>query len=414
MKLTKRFADRAQYEGEELSSGWSRSVFWDDDLSGFGLRVYPSGKKTFVVQYRANGRKRQATVGTYGPFTVQQARDKAGRMLREAQDGGDPLERKKKQRDAPTVARLAERYLEEHARPKKRPSSVESDARLLRLHILPRVGTKKVQDVDRSDVSALHYAMRETPTQANRALALLSKMFNLAEKWGYRPDYSNPVRHVERYKEQPKERFLSSAELARLGEALREAEVAGSEHPSAILAIRLLALTGARRNEILCLRWDEIDFERALLDIDSKTGRKRIPLPAPALRLLVEADRMQDNPYVCFGAHNGKRFVGLQRPWERIREAAGLDGVRLHDLRHSHAAMGAGLGLGLPVIGKLLGHSQPATTQRYAHLADDPLRRAAEQVGGEISAALAGTHGELRHIREVEQQTTPLLRRAQS
>jgi len=417
VKLTKKFADKAQYEGKELGSGWSRCVYWDDDLSGFGLRVFPSGKKTFVLIYRAKGRKRQTTIGPYGPLTVQEARKRAHRIVVEVADGADPVEEKRSYHRAPTVEELAARYLEEHARPKKRPSSVKTDEGMLRSHILPRLGKKKVQDVDRTDVSALHHAMVETKTQANRVLALLSKMFNLAERWGYRPDGSNPTRHVDRYKEYAKERFLSPAELSRLGEALRKAELEKSEHPSAILAIRLLALTGARRSEILCLRWDEISFERAEIDIDSKTGRKRVPLPAPALRLLADADRMEGNPYVCFGAHKGKRLVGVQRPWERIRAAAGLEGVRIHDLRHSHAAMGAGLGLGLPIIGKLLGHTQAVTTQRYAHLADQPLRLAAEKVGGEISAALEGPTDDLEEptkIREPEESERPALRVAGS
>jgi integrase len=353
-----------------------------------------------VLSYRAKNRKRQATLGLYGPLTVQQARKRAHRMLVQVFDGEDPVQEKRHYRASPTLADLAERYMEEHAIPKKRPSSVKSDERLLRLHILPRLGRTKVADLDRRDVFALHHGMRKTPAQANRALALLSKMLNLAEQWGDRPDHTNPTRHVDRFREHPKERFLSGSELERLGAALREAEEAGSEHPSAILAIRLLALTGARRNEILCLRWREVDFERALIDIDSKTGRKRIPLPAPALELLSKALRLRGNPYVCFGAHRGKRLVGLQRPWERIRSAAGLDDVRLHDLRHSHAAMGAGLGLGLPIIGKLLGHTQAATTQRYAHLADHPVRLAAERVAGEIGAALAGRRGQVARIEE--------------
>jgi hypothetical protein len=242
MKLTKAFADSAEYEGRRLSSGWSRCVFWDDEVPGFGLRVYPSGKKAFVVSYRARGLKRQATLGSYGKLTIQQARVRAKKMLVSVLDGADPVEEKREARAAATFADLAERYLEVHARPKKRPLSVKTDEGLLKNHTLPRLGRRKVKDIDRADVSALHHALRETPTQANRVVALLSKMFNLAEKWGYRPGYSNPARHVDRYKEQPKERFLSAAELAKLGEALREAEEAGSELPSAILAIRLLAL----------------------------------------------------------------------------------------------------------------------------------------------------------------------------
>ncbi len=188
--------------------------------------------------------------------------------------------------------------------------------------------------------------------------------------------------------------------MARLGEVLREVEQEGAVHPSAVLAIRLLCLTGMRKSEVLNLQWPEIDAERGLARLgDSKTGKKAVPLPAPALELLSRAERIMGNPFVCWGARQGGRLVGLQRPWDRIRSRAGLGDVRLHDLRHSHAATGAGLGLGLPIIGKILGHTQAATTQRYAHLADDPVREAAERVGGEVAAALRGGRAEVVQIR---------------
>lgn len=390
MKLTKRVVDALTYQGSLQGGAWTRHVAWDDELHGFGLRVYPSGRKVFVLSYRAKGQKRLATVGPYGVLTVDEARHKASRLLYAVGDGADPLAEKRQESREPTLAEFAQRYLTQHG-PKKKASSLLTDRRILERHLLPRLGQRKVRDLDRADVMRVHHEMRATPILANRALALLSKMLNLAEAWGVRPDGSNPVRHVDRYPERPKERYLSPAELTRLGEILRDVEQEGTEHPSALLAIRLLALTGARRNEILELTWSAVDFDRAELVLaDSKTGPKRIPLPAPALALLREAPRVQGNPYVCPGERDGGRFYGLQRPWDRIRTRAGLPDVRLHDLRHTHAATAVSAGLALPLVGKLLGHAHAATTQRYAHLRDEPVRAAAELVGSEIGAALAG------------------------
>lgn len=389
MRLTKRVVDAATYGGTAQGRGWARHVVWDDTLRGFGVRVYPSGRKVFVLSYRTQGRKRLATLGAYGVLTVEEARKRAGRLLHTVADGADPVGDRREEHRAPTLAAFAERYLDQHARLKKKPSSVAADVRLLRRHILPHLGQRKLHDLDRADIARLHHDLRATPVVANRALALLSKMCNLAEAWGLRRDGSNPVRHLDRYAERPKERYLTPAELARLGDALRAAET--DEHPSALLAIRLLALTGARRNEILTLTWAAVDLDRSELVLaDTKTGPKRLPLPTPARDLLAHAPRIHDNPYVCVGERDGGRFSGLQRPWDRIRHQAGLDDVRLHDLRHTHAATAVSAGLTLPLVGKLLGHTNAATTQRYAHLRDEPLRAAAERVGGEISAAMAG------------------------
>jgi integrase len=401
-KITKRTVDSAAPRGAEY-------LLWDDQLPGFGLRVYPSGRRTYILQYRnGGGQTRRLTLGTHGPLTADEARKLAKQKLAEIHQGADPSAARKRSRSAPTVEELAARYMEEHARPKKKRRSVESDERLLRLHILPAMGRLKVQDVTRADANALHHSMRESKTQANRALALLSKMLNLAEKWDLRPDGSNPCRHVERYKENPKERFLSRAEMVRLGEVLREVAEEGKEHPSAILAIRLLALTGMRKAEVLSLRWSDIDTAQSVARLrDSKTGKKAVPLPAPALELLVRArTAAEGSPFVCPGKAPDKPFNGLQRPWSRIRARAGIEDVRLHDLRHSHASRGVGLGLGLPIIGKLLGHTQAATTQRYAHVDEDPLREAAELVGRDISAdleprpALDGPSGDVVEIDE--------------
>jgi integrase len=233
--------------------------------------------------------------------------------------------------------------------------------------------------------------MRRTPGAANRTLALLSKIFNLAEKWGLRSDGSNPCRHVEKNPERKIERYLTAGEFARLGEALVEAERTRTEMPSVIAAIRLLAFTGCRLSEILTLRWDWIDRERGCLNLpDSKTGRKTVYLGAPALEVLTQIGREPGNPHVITGRNPGTHLVNLSKPWYRIRATAGLDGLRIHDLRHSFASFGAGAGLSLPMIGKMLGHTQAQTTLRYAHLSADPLKRAVDTVTSDIAAAMNG------------------------
>jgi integrase len=241
-KLTKRTVEAIQHEAE------GDLVVWDSELPGFGVRVWPSGKRVYILKYRTqDGRQRKATLGPHGPLTTEHARAQALQWLGDAHKGGDPARAKTDARRSLTVASLCEQYLEEHARPKKKPSSVKSDEALIRLHVLPHLGNLKVPSIERSDISQLHHSMRVTPGAANRTLALLSKMFNLAEKWGLRPDGSNPCRHVERYRERKFERFLSNEELARLGIALADAEHENVEMPSVITAIRLLLFVSRQR-----------------------------------------------------------------------------------------------------------------------------------------------------------------------
>ena len=212
-------------------------------------------------------------------------------------------------------------------------------------------------------------------------------MFNLAEKWGLRLDGTNPVRHIEKYAEGRRERFLSVEEMLRLGKALRQAEKE-SENPFALAAIRLLVFTGARLGEILTLRWSQIDMKRAVAILpDSKTGQKRLYFNEPAMEVLTMLPRLEGNPYVIPGHRRASHLVNLQKPWQRLRESAGLSDVRLHDLRHSFASIAVSTGHTLPVIGKLLGHSKATTTERYAHLADDPLRAANDRIGAELAKA---------------------------
>ncbi len=388
-KLTKRLVESIKPNPER------DIVVWDSELPGFGIRVWPSGKRTYILFFRTTeGRQRKPTIGQHGPITTEQARNIALQWLSQVKQGADPGKDKFTARNAPTITELADRYMSEHAKVKKRPGSVQADETLLRLHILPRLGTMKINAIDRKDIAQLHHAMRDRPGAANRTIALLSKMFNLAEKWSLRPDGSNPCRHIEKYKERKIERFLSSDELARLGEVLNEVERTRTEMPSVIPAIRLLLFTGCRLSEILTLQWDDVDLENQCLRLrESKTGAKVVYLPPAAIEVLEEIERHENNPYVIAGAKPGSHLVNLQKPWQRIRAMADLDDVRIHDLRHSFASVAVASGLSLPMIGALLGHTQPQTTQRYAHLAADPLRQATNMIGKRIAAAIMGDDG---------------------
>jgi integrase len=389
-RITKRAVDATKARKDD-------SYLWDKELPGFGLKVTPAGRKVYLVQYRLGGRKgrtRRVTIGQHGQITPTFARDEAKRLLGTIATGRDPAAERDKAKADRSLAAVLDQFMAEHVRPKLKASTAEGYQRVVRLYVLPSLGRYSVSEVKRTDIARLHHEMRSKPYQANSTLAMLSKFFGWVEKHGLRPDGSNPCRHVEKYPEGRRERFLSQAELGRLGDALREAEQEKSASPWVIAAIRLLAFTGARRNEILTLRWEHVSVEHeSLLLPDSKTGRKAIRLNAPARALLHEIPRLEGNPYVICGERPGRHLVNLEKPWRRTRATAKLNDVRLHDLRHSFASVAASGGQSLVVIGKMLGHSQPATTARYAHLADDPVKAASDAVGTRIAAAMDGGNG---------------------
>ena len=395
MRLTKTVIDHATYEGTSRTTkagktAWSRYVLWDDDVRGLGVRIFPTGKKTFILIYRAGSRQRQMTLGPCGVLTLQQARAKAQQLLAAvALEGRDPLAEKKTAKASATMTELAERYMTEHAEVKKKPASAKTDRQMLRDYVLPKLSSRSVEDVSRQDVAALHHGLRQKPYVANRVLALVSKMLNLAERWSLRPDGSNPCRHVQPFKEKKRERYMSSEELARLTDALAAADEDGSESVHALAAIRLLILTGCRLREILHLRWEHVDFENGRLALpDSKTGAKMVFLGSVAREVLEVIPRTNGNPWVIEGRKPTSHLSDLKGPWRRICEEAELKDLRIHDLRHSFAAVGAGLGLSLPMIGKLLGHTQPRTTARYAHLAADPMHEAANRIEAQFTAVM--------------------------
>ena len=381
-KLTKRNIDAIQAGGRD-------QYFYDTELPNFGLKVTPHGRKVYFVQYWSGQARRRYTIGPHGPLTPEQARIEAKRILGETAQGADPARQVVLKRQAPTVAELVERYLTEHAEPKKKPSSVKKDRQWLARFIVPQLGKLRVHEVSRADVSSLHHALRETPYQANRCLEVLRKMFNLAELWGLRPDGSNPCRHVQKFKEEKRKRFLTPEELARLGATLAEAEHEGVELPGVLTALRLLLFTGCRLGEILSLRWTHVDWSAGCLRLpDSKTGAKDVALGEPALEIILAGREESQGPFVCPGISPDAPLVGIHRAWYRVRSRAGLEGVRLHDLRHSFASVGVAAGLGLPIVGALLGHTQAATTQRYAHLAADPVKAAADEITRRIAEAM--------------------------
>jgi integrase len=260
---------------------------------------------------------------------------------------------------------------------------------MLERFVIPRLGNLRVTEVTRADIAQLHHDLRHIAYDANRCLEMISKMFNLAEMWGLRPDGSNPRKHIKQYPEEKRERFLSSAELRRVGEVLREMEQEGIELPSSIAAVRLLMLTGCRLGEIMNLKWDYVDIPgKALRLPDSKSGAKVVHLGQSAIEVLEKIERVDRNPWVIVGTKPEARLTDLQPFWQRVRARAGLKDVRIHDLRHTFASTAVASGQGLPMIGKLLSHTQVQTTARYAHLAADPIKTAADQVAGSIAAAL--------------------------
>ena len=363
---------------------------WDAEISGFGIRVQKTGAATFVYQYRVRRRPRRMKIGPVQVMKVATARAQAQEWAVLVAQGGDPLARKEEQRNALTVRELADVFDEIHIGFALKDSTAREYRRALNNYILPALGAMKVAEVDRRDVSKLFVSMSHKPTQANRTLEIVSKMFNLAEEWGHRPMGSNPRRGVKKYPETKRERFFSPAELARVGEVLEEMEAECIEMPSAIAAVRLLILTGCRLNEVMTLQWAHVHFSAGILKLpDSKTGKKDVPLGQAAIDLLVGLPRIEGNPWVLPGRNEGGRLTDLQPFWQRVRARAGLKDARIHDLRHTFASVAVASGKSLPMIGRMLGHKTYQSTARYAHLANGTVRDAADDVTALIASSLA-------------------------
>lgn len=376
---------------DAIKPGEREQFIWDGELRGFGLRVLTTGVKTFLVQYRTGaGRQRRMVLGRYGVLSPEAARKEAREALALVSRGKDPASEREKVREAGSIAKLCDRYLTDHAKPFKKASSVASDRQIIEASIKPRLGSTSVSAVTRADVLKMQKGLRETPIAANRTLALLSKMLNLAEAWGLRPDGSNPCRHVERFQENERRRFYSPDELSKLGTALAEAEQTATAHPGVIAALRLLSLTGCRLSEILSLRWEYVDFQAKCLRLpDAKAGARSVPLGSAPLALL-DGLQGRSKPFVIPGTQKGKQLSiwYMERAWQRIRNDAGLKDARIHDLRHTVATMAAASGLNAFAVRDLLGHKTLTMANRYVKRMTDPLQEAADGLSTRVAAMM--------------------------
>ena len=466
---------------EALPIGDREAVFWDHELSGFGVRVYPSGAKVYLVQTRSGGRSRRVTIGRHGVLSAEQARRKAAQIIARIKAGEEPARAASLQDSGPTIAEVAERYMREHVAVRCKPTTARGCRYTLDRYLLPVFGARPLGTIGREEIAALQYRLHETPSMANRVIDLLSRLFNMAEAWGHGPEGGNPCRFVQRYmrehvavrckpttargcrytldryllpvfgarplgtigreeiaalqyrlhetpsmanrvidllsrlfnmaeawghapeggnpcrfvqlfkyKERSCERFLCEEEFRRLGRVLDEVEGEGKVSASAVTAIRLLMLTGCRRGEIVTLRWEDVDLEAGEVRLpDTKTGARQVALSPAAVGVLSAIPRVANNSWVIGGRKPGTRLANLNASWLVVRARAGLDDVRLHDLRHSFASRALALGESLTMIGKLLGHRKVQTTARYAHLAQDSVKASAARVAESLRADMA-------------------------
>jgi integrase len=389
----------------------SRDYFiWDAELKGFGLRVSSAGKKTYICEYRTaggrTGRRRRYTLGRHGsPWTAETAREEAKKILGDVAHGLDPARSKQDLKRRMSIAELCDQYLA-HGCPTKKPSTLATDRGRILRHIKPVLGTKMVEEITRADVMRFMQDIAQGKTRidkktkprgraivrggkgtASRTVGLLGAIFTYAIHCGI-VEHS-PVRGVKRFPDRKGMRYLSEKELVALGHALKNPEAIG-ENAKAVAIIKLLVFTGARRGEIERLKWSEVDLARNFLRFeDSKTGQKIIPINRAAAEILASQTQKPENPFVFHADKSDGFFEGLPKIWRRVRKEAGLEDVRIHDLRHSFASIAVAGGASLPIIGALLGHRDTSTTQRYAHLSDNPLRSASELVARSIARAFA-------------------------
>jgi integrase len=377
-KLVKRLKARPPAKGNTIT--------YDDEIKGFGVRVTAGGTVAFVMNYRLDGSEWRYTIGQYDAWSVTAARDEAKKLRRRINKGDNPMAERRERQQADTVRELAQRFETDFL--PKRPDEYQRRTKvMLERDILPVIGRMMVTDVRRRDIDSIHRAVtKRAPIRANRVLALCSKMFSEAVRWDMRPD--NPCKGIERNQENRRSRYLSQKEIADLSAAL-------AEYPSQNAAdcLRFILLTGCRKAEAMTSTWDHFDLERGIWTKPSAHTKQkkehRVPLSAPALELLqrIRAKAAADSMHVFPGRKAGQPIQQIRTAWEFVVDRAELKDVRIHDLRHTFASILASAGVSLPLVGALLGHTQPTTTARYAHLYDDPLREATERVGAFVTNA---------------------------
>lgn len=383
MALTKRSIDSLKFNS---SKGNAPQVTWDGDLPGFGLRIYPSGKKSFVLFYRVNGRQRLMTIGKYGILTVDEARRKATKALSEVLDDTDPLEARNQARRTKDMRALSEDYLERHAKPHKK--SWKKDESRIRRHILPVLGSIKVNAVSTEDISNLHFSItnKNGRYEANRTLEILSVMFSRSYQWGYKLSF-NPAKGVKENREIKRDRWVTREELPRLLEAI---EAEPNDYIRRVFLLYLLI--GLRKTELLSARWDDVDFDGREISIpQTKSGRPHyLPLSEAALTILLDTPRMEGNPFVFPGAKASSHLVNIEKAWRRVRAKANVEDVRIHDLRRTVGSWLAQQGESLHLIGRILNHSSTSTTATYARFHQKNLRDALEEHGHQIISVKEG------------------------
>jgi integrase len=395
-RLTKVAIDRFSYSGTQDEAGYRRDVLWDSDITGLGVRAFPSGAKSFVLSYRVLGRKRLMTIGRIGIVSLEEARRLARTHLGAVAMERDPLGEKIKTRNSPVIQELCDYYIERHAKPHKK--SWAEDHRRFRMHILPRWRTRQINSISQFDIIRLHQEIGENyPTEANRVLTLIGTAFEKAKQWGLLdPAATNPARGAKKFKEQARDRWVTHNELPRVIDAIDlEAD------PFVRAAFWLYLLTGVRRQELLSAKWTDIDFSTRIFSIrENKSGRAHhVPLSQPAIEILGKLPRQTDNSYVIPGRDPGKARVNLSKPWGRIRKRAGIEDVRIHDLRRTVGSWLAQRGNSLHLIGKILNHSSPTTTRVYARFSEDQSRVALEGHAQEILGAATTERDRFRPAR---------------
>lgn len=378
IKLTKSAVDAAQPQAQPVE-------LRDTLVPGFLCKITPAGRKVFMLQYRTNaGERRKPALGQYGELTVEQARSLAQEWLAQVRRGGDPGAAKTEARKAPTVKELCAKFMEDYSKHRNKPSTQKGYQGNIDRNIIPILGRMKVQDVKRPDVAAMMKKLDYKPGEANKALAVLRKMFNLAEVWGYRPDGSNPCRHIPLYTGGKTTRLITDDEMAKLFKYLEQIEAEGLVPYVIPLAIRLQFEFAARRSEIVLLEWEWIDLEnRRVVWPDSKTGGMSKPMSEEAYRLLSTAPRQEGNPYVMPSPrHPGEHLTTGEyyNGWSRTLKAAGVPHVGTHGIRHRSATDIANSGIPVKVGMVLTAHKTVTMFMRYIHTEDDPVRQAAELV----------------------------------